>query len=100
MNDFCEELAAVLGDRREEHGDPTETFEIIADFWAVYDKWMDIKGHPKDALSVTDKMILFKIGRSLQNRLKLDTRLDEGGYSGCGYQIAQTMARLEKPLGE
>ena len=77
----------VTQDRNVTHGEPEETFGLIAAYWSA---------HLGIAVSETDVaalMTLFKLARLKANPTNPENWVDGCGYLACGGEIAAAQAR-------
>ena len=77
----------VTRDRNVTHGEPEETFGLIAAYWSAH---LD---HPVTATDVAALMTLFKLARLKANPTNPDNWVDGCGYLACGGEIAAQQAR-------
>lgn len=68
---------AVLGERQDAHGNPEDTFDLIAKYWGVH---LDTTITPGD---VAIMMTLLKLARLRGNPDHLDSAVDAAGYMAC-----------------
>jgi hypothetical protein len=68
---------AVLGTRQDAHGNPEDTFDLIAKYWAVH---LDTVITPGD---VAIMMTLLKLARLRGNPDHMDSAVDAVGYMAC-----------------
>lgn len=73
---------AVLHDRAKAHGNPEDTFDLIAQLWSAY---IGVEFEPHDVAAM---MVLFKLGRIRGNPQHFDSWVDVAGYSACGSELA------------
>lgn len=81
----------VTKDRNERYGEPEQSFEVIADFWATYLNACS-KGGPiefPDAHDVAVMMALMKIARIATGKAKPDNWIDLAGYAACGGEVQE-----------
>ena len=97
---ILEEAARIVTqDRNVTHGEPEETFGLIAAYWSAH---LD---HPVSATDVAAMMTLFKLARLKANPSNPENWVDRCGYLACGGEIAAQQARSateradEGPLG-
>lgn len=85
MNDtyILESAVETVYERPEEHGEPEDTFSLIAEFWSSY---LDID---IDDTDVAKLFILMKVARSAEGHYDEDNPEDVAGY-------AENWARLEQ----
>ena len=74
----------VSGARNDTHGAPERSFECIAAFWAVYDKYAR---EPHTPRAVADKMELLKIARSICGLPVRDHYVDRCGYAALAWEL-------------
>lgn len=67
----------VCEDRNREHGEPENTFPMIAKFWSTY---LGVEVKPYD---VAEMMVLFKTARFKANPSNPDNCVDTAGYTAC-----------------
>ena len=72
----------VTEDRNIQHGEPEDTFGLIAAYWSAH---LD---HPVSAADVAVMMIQLKLARLKANPRNRDNWLDGIGYLACGAEIA------------
>lgn len=70
----------VSGDRQEDYGDMSESFNRIAGLWSAY------LGVEINALDVAKMMILLKVSRAKHNNHR-DSYVDIVGYVECADQL-------------
>lgn len=73
----------LVGDRMNDYGTPTETFERISSLWSAY------IGIPIAAHEVAMMMILLKMARLGATAEKRDSWLDIAGYAACGWAVVE-----------
>lgn len=73
---------AVMVDREATHGNPENSFGVIAALWSTY---LHVPLAPHDVAAM---MILFKIARIRGNPTHADSWVDVAGYAACGGEIA------------
>ena len=71
----------VCGDRQDEYGSASASFERIAEMWRAY------LGVDIEAMDVANMYILTKVSRSITSPDKLDTWLDICGYAALAGEI-------------
>jgi hypothetical protein len=79
-------LEVVTKDRNTTHGNPEDTFKVIADYWNVYlterlETLVELDGH-----DVAMLQLLLKVGRA-HNGFHLDNYVDIAGYSACAAEV-------------
>ena len=74
--------AAVTQDRQATHGNPEDTFGLIAAYWSAH---LDT---PVSATDVSVMMALMKLARIKGNPSHADSFIDAAGYIACGAEIA------------
>ena len=85
---ILEEAARIVTqDRNVTHGEPEETFGLIAAYWSAH---LD---HPVSAADVAALMTLFKLARLKANPSNPENWVDGCGYLACGGEIAAQQAR-------
>ena len=85
---ILEEAARIVTqDRNVTHGEPEETFGLIAAYWSAH---LD---HPVTATDVAVLMTLFKLARLKANPSNPENWVDGCGYLACGGEIAAQQAR-------
>ena len=72
----------VTEDRNAQHGEPEDTFGLIAAYWSAH---LDHNVSPGD---VAVMMTLLKLARLKANPANIDNWLDGCGYLACGAEIA------------
>lgn len=72
----------VSVDREATHGNPENSFQLIANLWSAY-LGIDLAAHDVALL-----MDLMKTARLKNNPFHLDSWIDKAGYSACGGEIA------------
>lgn len=77
----------VTQDRNVTHGEPEETFGLIAAYWSSH---LDI---PVTETDVAVLMTLFKLARLKANPTNPENWVDGCGYLACGGEIAAQQAR-------
>lgn len=81
----------ICNDRQDVHGNPENTFGLIADYWSVYLSHSTENMILIDASDVAIMMTLFKIARLQVNPQHRDNILDGIGYLAiAGELIDQT----------
>ena len=97
---ILEEAARIVTqDRNVTHGEPEETFGLIAAYWSAH------LGIPVTETDVAALMTLFKLARLKANPTNPENWVDGCGYLACGGEIAATQSRraterdAEGPLG-
>ena len=78
----------VCGQREHEYGVPEDSFNIIADLWAVYLKGCGVSIDFLESHDVAIMMALLKIARLSTNPQHMDSWVDGCGYFACGGEIA------------
>lgn len=86
---ILEQAAEIVYERPEQHGNPEDSFQIIADFWNVYLRAGGIPDPNITAIDVAYLMILLKIARSLEGVYHDDNPKDIAGY-------AENVARIQE----
>ena len=85
---ILEEAARIVTqDRNVTHGEPEETFGLIAAYWSAH---LDI---PVTETDVAVLMTLFKLARLKANPTNPENWVDGCGYLACGGEIAAQQAR-------
>lgn len=86
----------IYGDRQEDYGPPTESFESIAGLWTAYLEAIKFKavtvdgeGQTLSAVDVAHLMILMKVSRNTTGGYKRDNAVDIAGYAGCLERIEE-----------
>lgn len=74
----------VTRDRNTTHGEPEDTFGLIAAYWSAH---LD---HPVRPADVAAMMTLMKLARLKANPANAENWLDGIGYLACGGEIATT----------
>lgn len=72
----------VTEDRNAQHGEPEDSFGLIAAYWSAH---LDHSISPGD---VAVMMTLLKLARLKANPANIDNWLDGCGYLACGAEIA------------
>jgi len=72
----------VTKDRNTTHGNPEDTFGLIAAYWSTH---LDVTVTPAD---VCVMMTLLKLARLAENPTNEDNWIDGAGYLACGGEIA------------
>ena len=72
----------VTEDRNAQHGEPEDSFGLIAAYWSAH---LDHAVNPGD---VAVMMTLLKLARLKANPANIDNWLDGCGYLACGAEIA------------
>lgn len=72
----------VTQDRNVIHGEPEDTFGLIAAYWSAH---LD---HPLSPADVAAMMTLMKLARIRSNPSHADNWIDGCGYLACGGEIA------------
>lgn len=78
-------IQCVCEDREKKHGNPEDSFQIIADLWGVY---LEERIYPVD---VAIMMALLKIGRIRLGHFEEDSYIDLAGYAACAGELASNM---------
>lgn len=79
---LCAEASRIITtDRNTTHGEPEDSFGLIAAYWSSH---LDV---PVSAPDVA-VMLLLKIARIRSNPEHLDSWVDAAGYAACGGEIA------------
>ena len=65
-------------DRNATHGEPENSFTVIADLWSTY---LNLTIAPHD---VAVLMALLKVARLKTNPTNMDNWIDLAGYAACG----------------
>lgn len=76
MSIIDEAKSIILGDRQQDYGDMSDSFNRIAGMWSAY-----LNKHI-DALDVAKMMILLKVSRAKNNNHR-DSYVDIVGYVEC-----------------
>lgn len=76
----------VTADRNRQHGEPEDTFGMIAAYWTAH---LD---HPVSASDVAVMMTLLKLARINGNPGNPDNWIDGAGYLACGGELATEAA--------
>lgn len=85
---ILEEAARIVTqDRNVTHGEPEETFALIATYWSSH------LGIPVTETDVAVLMTLFKLARLKANPTNPENWVDGCGYLACGGEIAAQQAR-------
>ncbi len=74
----------VTGERRDAHGEAEDSFRQVAGLWGAYFDFRYIFG-PQDVAAM---MVLFKIGRQMQNHEHADNYVDMAGYVALWGEMA------------
>lgn len=77
----------INGQRREDYGSVSESFNLIAGMWSAY-LGKELSGH-----DVANLMVLLKIARA-KNGYHRDSYVDIAGYAGCTEKLEQEAAKL------
>jgi hypothetical protein len=80
--DYLSEAKAIIGDRQEEYGHPTDTMQRTARLWEAYLE-MPIAPH-----QVAVCMAMVKIARSMDSK-KADNWIDAAGYVAIAAQTQE-----------
>ena len=78
----------VCGQREQDYGTPEDSFNIIADLWAVYLKGCGVSIDFLESHDVAIMMALLKIARISENPQHMYKWVDGCGYFACGGEIA------------
>ena len=78
----------VCGQREQDYGTPEDSFNVIADLWAVYLKGCGVSIDFLESHDVAIMMALLKIARLSTNPQHMDSWCDLAGYASCGGEIA------------
>lgn len=73
----------VTKDRNATHGEPEDTFGVIAGLWSAY---LGAEVSPAD---VCNLMVLLKVARAKANPMNDDSFVDIAGYAACGADVAK-----------
>lgn len=85
MTILDEAKKTVEGQRQQDYGDMTKSFNRIASFWSAY------TGKKLTSLDVANMMILLKVSRAA-NGFHHDSYVDIVGYVHCAEKIKQEQA--------
>lgn len=81
--EFCAEAARIIStDRNVTHGEPEDTFGLIATYWTAH---LDQPVSPADVAAM---MTLMKLARLKANPGNAENWLDGIGYLACGGELA------------
>ena len=83
--------ARVCGDRNLTHGEPENSFAMIADLWDIFIKQRYLKEGDDWTLSPRDvclMMDLLKIAREVCGQSHPDNYIDIAGYAACAAELA------------
>lgn len=75
-------IKCACEDREKKHGNPEDSFQLIADFWGAY---LEEKIYPVD---VAIMMALLKIARIRLGHFEEDSYVDLAGYAACAGELA------------
>lgn len=79
-------IRCVCHDRQDQHGNPENTFQQIADYWNTF---LNHKGpRPLRGEDVAIMMNLFKVARSEMNPANEDNYVDACGYMALASELA------------
>lgn len=78
-------IQCVCHDRQDQHGNPENTFAVIASLWNAY---IEAKEGMLEEKDVAQMMVLFKIARSVCGSVKDDDYIDAAGYSALAAELA------------
>ena len=94
-------IKCVCNDRQDQHGNPENTFSMIADLWEMYlcHKYeTDITLSPDD---VCVMMVLFKVARFGVGKHNNDNAIDGAGYFSLANELrSETENRRSQSLSE
>lgn len=84
--EILEQAAEVVYDRPDQHGEPEDSFERIADLWGAY---LGVSGTPLDIddEDVANMMILLKVARNAEGHYHADNYVDIAGYAENGARL-------------
>lgn len=90
---LAEAARIVTQDRNVMHGEPEQTFALIAAYWSAH------LGIPVTETDVAALMTLFKLARLKANPSNPENWVDGCGYLACGGEIAAQQAKraTERP---
>lgn len=83
--------ACVMVDRQSTHGNPEDSFALIAKFWSDYLKFK------VEDYQVAVMMGLLKIARLKFNPQNDDNWIDACGYMACGSELADRHRPINSP---
>ena len=75
----------VCGDRKEQYGEPEDSFRAIAEFWETYVREICVTQRADVCIEPADvamMMVLLKVARTFGGT-KADTYIDIAGYAAC-----------------
>ena len=78
---LTEAARIISGDRHDDYGDASDSFESIARMWQAY---LNVAVSPMD---VANMMIMLKMSRSLTSPDKADTWVDICGYASLAGEM-------------
>lgn len=78
-----EAIRLISTDRRIDHGNPIDSFKLIAEYWSLY------RGVTFTPEQVAMMMALLKISRSVTGKKKPDHYIDLAGYAGLAGELTQ-----------
>ncbi|AII27227.1 hypothetical protein SEA_OMNICRITICAL_56 [Mycobacterium phage OmniCritical] len=76
----------IFGDREQQYGNPSESFDRIAGLWSAY------IGTELNGLDVANLMILLKVSRT-KGTYHRDSYVDIAGYAGLGERLHEAAQR-------
>lgn len=79
----------VTKDRQATHGNPEDSFGMIARLWSAY-LGQEVKAH-----DVCSMMALLKVARARENPTNDDNWIDMAGYAACGAEVASVQRGIE-----
>lgn len=90
----------ICNDRQDVHGNPEDTFELIATYWSTYLTKETQSTVILAAADVAVLMTLFKIARMQQNWKHQDNIVDGLGYLAIAGELIDNITGSEEVLNE
>lgn len=85
--DILDAAMEIVAGKREEYGDPEDSFETIAELWSAY---LRAASHRSDleiaSTDVAVMMVLLKVARCVGSQ-KIDNYIDMAGYAACAGEL-------------
>ena len=86
----------ICKDRQDTHGNPENTFGLIAEYWSVYLSKLTNKETHMNADDVAAMMVLFKMARFQTNKAHEDNVVDGVGYFALAGELRGQIEGDEK----
>ena len=85
-------IECVTKTRQDMHGNPENSFRIIANMWSAYLAEKRGMMFCLDAEDVAWMMVLLKVARSISNPKNQDNGIDAAGYAALAIELANNEA--------